>query len=199
MNNFKTTFTLITLLFVSLLSFAQETAWNVDHVHSSVGFSIDHLVVSETTGRFNEYTAVIKADEADFSDATFEVTIQAKSVDTKDEKRDAHLRNADFFDVQKYPTITFKSSKFTKVSGSKYKITGIFTMHGISKEVTLDAKFGGIITDSRFGTRAGLKIYGEVDRYDFDLKYNAAMEAGGLILGKEVRIDCRIELIKPKK
>ena len=68
-----------------------------------------------------------------------------------------------------------------------------------SKEVTLDAKFGGIITDSRFGTRAGLKIYGEVDRYDFDLKYNAAMEAGGLILGKEVRIDCRIELIKPKK
>ena len=160
MNNFKTTFTLITLLFVSLLSFAQETAWNVDHVHSSVGFSIDHLVVSETTGRFNEYTAVIKADEADFSDATFEVTIQAKSVDTKDEKRDAHLRNADFFDVQKYPTITFKSSKFTKVSGSKYKITGIFTMHGISKEVTLDAKFGGIITDSRFGTRAGLKIYG---------------------------------------
>ena len=199
MNNFKTTFTLITLLFVGLLSFAQETAWNVDHVHSSVGFSIDHLVVSETTGRFNEYTAVIKADEADFSDATFEVTIQAKSVDTKDEKRDAHLRNADFFDVQKYPTITFKSSKFTKVSGSKYKITGIFTMHGISKEVTLDAKFGGIITDSRFGTRAGLKIYGEVDRYDFDLKYNAAMEAGGLILGKEVRIDCRIELIKPKK
>ena len=199
MNNFKTTFTLITLLFVSSLSFAQETAWNVDHVHSSVGFSIDHLVVSETTGRFNEYTAVIKADETDFSDATFEVIIQAKSVDTKDEKRDAHLRNADFFDVEKYPTITFKSSKFTKVSGSKYKITGIFTMHGVSKEVTLDAKFGGIITDSRFGTRAGLKIYGEVDRYDFDLKYNAAMEAGGLILGKEVRIDCRIELIKPKK
>ncbi|WP_394748189.1 YceI family protein [Spongiimicrobium salis] len=199
MTNIKTVFALIATLSMSITSFAQETQWNVDHVHSSIGFSIDHLVVSETTGRFNDYSAIIKSDKTDFSDATFEVTIQAKSVDTKDKKRDAHLRNADFFDVTKYPTITFKSSKFTKVSDKKYKITGLFTMHGVSKEVTLDAKFGGIITDSRFGTRAGLKISGAVDRYDFDLKYNAAMEAGGLILGKEVRIDCRIELIKPKK
>ena len=175
---------------------AQTTNWKIDQSHSSIGFDIDHLVVSQTEGTFNEYEATIKADEPDFSDATINITIQTASVDTKNERRDGHLRSGDFFDSEMYPTMTFEDAKFEKVSDKKYKITGLFTMHGVTKEVTLDARFGGIITQGNFGTRAGLRITGEINRYDFGLKYNAAMEAGGFILGEEVRIDCRLEMVK---
>ena len=175
---------------------AQTTNWKIDQSHSSIGFDIDHLVVSQTEGTFNEYEATIKADEPDFSDATINITIQTASVDTKNERRDGHLKSGDFFDSEMYPTMTFKDAKFEKVSDKKYKITGLFTMHGVTKEVTLDARFGGIITQGNFGTRAGLRITGEINRYDFGLKYNAAMEAGGFILGEEVRIDCRLEMVK---
>lgn len=194
----KNTITFLTLL-LTTLTFGQESTWSIDASHSSIGFDIDHLVISQTEGTFNDYSAVIKADEFDFSDATFEITIQTTSVDTKNERRDNHLRSADFFDVEKYPVIKFKVTKFKKTEGKKYKLTGLFTMHGVSKEVTLDATFGGIITHPSFGTRAGLRITGEVNRYDFGLEYNAAMEAGGYILGKEVRIDCRLEMVKEAK
>jgi len=188
------------LIALSILSItvtqAQTTNWKIDQSHSSIGFDIDHLVVSQTEGTFNEYEATIKADKPDFSDAIFNITIQTASVDTKNERRDGHLRSADFFDAEKYPEMTFKGTKFEKVSDKKYKITGLFTIHGVTKEVTFDARFGGIITQGNFGTRAGLRITGEINRYDFDLKYNAAMEAGGFILGEEVRIDCRLEMVK---
>ena len=187
------------LVVLPLVSFAQEATWTIDKSHSSIGFDIDHLVISQTEGTFNDYDAIIKADADDFSDATFDITIQASSVDTKNEKRDEHLRNADFFDVEKYPTINFKVTEFKKIDSKNYKATGLFTMHGVTKKVTLDAVFGGIIKHPSFGTRAGLRIKGELNRYDFDLKYNAAMEAGGYILGKEVRIDCRLEMVKENK
>ena len=190
---------ILLLIIIPVTAYAQQTTWVIDKSHSSIGFDIDHLVISQTEGTFNAYDATIKADASDFSDATFDVTIQAASVDTKNEQRDAHLRNADFFDVEKYPEITFKVTKFKKVEGKKYKVTGLFTMHGVTKEVTLDAVFGGIIIHPSFGTRAGLRITGALNRYDFGLKYNAAMEAGGYILGKEVRIDCRLEMVQQKK
>lgn len=191
-------FSIFLLLLSSIVSYGQS-AWTIDKSHSSIGFDIDHLVISQTEGTFNDYSAMITSDAPDFSDATFDITIQATSVDTENERRDNHLRSADFFDVEKYPTINFKVTKFTKVEGKKYKITGLFTMHGVSKEVTLDATFGGIITHPSFGTRAGLRIMGALNRYDFGLKYNAAMEAGGYILGEEVRIDCRLEMVKQAK
>ncbi|TRX59099.1 YceI family protein [Fulvivirga sp. M361] len=190
----------ITIVAVAVLlsigAVAQSTNWKVDPSHSSIGFSIDHMVISETVGEFNAYDMIVKSNKDDFTDAQFEVTIQTGSIDTKDEKRDGHLKSADFFDAEKYPTITFKGKKLQKVEGNKYKVTGLLTMHGITKEVTLDAKFGGTVKDPWGGTRAGLKIWGEVDRYDYDLKYNSVLEAGGLAIGQEVRIECRIELVK---
>ncbi|GGG39711.1 UPF0312 protein [Dokdonia pacifica] len=198
-NNYLKRFSTLLFAILSVVSYAQQTTWVIDKSHSSIGFDIDHLVVSQTEGTFNEYEATIKADKSDFSDATFDITIQTTSVDTKNERRDNHLRSADFFDSEKYPEITFKVNSFKHISGKKYEVTGMFTMHGVTKEVTLDARFGGIITQGNFGTRAGLRITGEIDRYDFGLKYNAAMEAGGYILGKEVRIDCRLEMVKQEK
>ena len=178
------------------LTNAQNTKWNADPSHSSIGFSIDHLVVSETTGEFNEYSMNVIADADDFSDAKFDVIIQVAGIDTKDEKRDTHLRSADFFDVEKFSTITFIGKKFKRVKGDEYKVVGDITMHGVTKTIELDAKFGGIVKDPWGGTRAGLKVWGEIDRYDFGLRYNSLLEAGGLSIGQMVRIECRLELIK---
>ncbi|WP_286748143.1 MULTISPECIES: YceI family protein [Roseivirga] len=175
---------------------AQTTEWQIDPTHSSIGFSIDHLVISETVGQFDSYTASIRADKEDFTDAKFEVVIQTKSINTANEERDNHLRSEDFFNAAQFPTITFKGEKFEKVNQNKYKVSGWLTMHGITKKVVFEGQFGGIVADPWGGTRAGLKLWGEIDRYDYGLKYNSFLEAGGLSIGREVRIECRIELIK---
>ncbi|MEO5777331.1 MAG: YceI family protein [Flavobacterium sp.] len=177
-------------------AYAQNTKWNIDKSHSSINFAVDHLVISETTGKFEEYSVNTKSDRTDFTDVVFDFTAQIKSVNTDDAKRDEHLKSADFFDEKNYPVITFKSKKFIKIKGNAYKVTGDLTMHGITKTVTLSAKFGGIIKDPWGGTRAGLKVFGEIDRYDFGLKYNSVLEAGGLSIGQMIRITCNIELIK---
>ncbi len=189
---------LLLLLTVNMvyLSFGQETVWKSDPSHSSLGFSIDHLVISETVGEFKDYSVTIASDMEDFSDAKINVVIQASSIDTEDSERDEHLKSPDFFNVQAYPQIVFKSKKFDKDKNGEYKLVGTLQMHGVTKTIELNAKFGGIIKDPWGGTRAGLKIWGELDRYDFGLKYNSLMEAGGLSIGREVRIDCRVELIK---
>ncbi len=187
---------LFLFLNVVCFGFAQSTVWKIDPSHSTLGFSIDHLVVSETVGEFKEYSVTVVSDEKDFSDANISVMIQTGSIDTEDEKRDEHLRSPEFFDVDKYPQIVFKSDGFRKSSNGDYKLSGTLQMHGVTKKIVLNAKFGGIVKDPWGGTRAGLKIWGILDRYDFGLKYNSIMEAGGLSIGREVRIDCRVELIK---
>lgn len=177
---------------------AQTTVWKVDKSHSSVGFSIDHMVVSEVVGEFGDFSVNIKSDKPDFTDAAFDATIQVKSINTKEPKRDDHLRGEDFFDEAKYPVIKFVGKKFEQVSGKQYKVTGDLTMHGVTKTVTLEAKFNGTIKDSWGNTRAGIKVSGEVDRYDFGLKYNAMLEAGGLTIGQTVHLNINLELIKSK-
>ncbi|WP_437398659.1 YceI family protein [Flagellimonas lutimaris] len=181
---------------VASVSFGQETVWKIDPSHSTMGFSIDHLVVSETVGEFKDYTVTIISDKEDFTDAKINVIIQTSSIDTEDNDRDKHLKSKDFFNVEKYPQIEFKSMEFTKKPNGEYILVGTLQMHGITKKVTLNAKFGGIIKDLWGGTRAGLKIWGALDRYEYGLKYNSQMEAGGLSIGREVRIECRVELIK---
>lgn len=187
------------MLFVYAATNAQTatkgTAWNLDKVHSSIGFSIAHMVVSETVGSFDDFTMNVKAEKADFTDATVELTIQAKSINTKESNRDNHLRGEDFFNVEKFQTITFIGKEFKKVKGNKYKVTGDFTMMGVTKTVTLDAQFNGMIKDSKGKMHTGLKVFGEIDRYAFGLKYNSPID-GGFALGQMVNINCNVELIK---
>ncbi len=189
-----------TILFASLFlatsAFAQTQSWTLDASHSSINFAVDHLVISETVGKFDKYEVEAKSDKADFSDAKFNVVIQTASINTADEKRDAHLKNADFFNVEKNPTITFVGKTFTKQKNGSYKLAGTLTLNGVSKEVVLDGKLNGVVKDPWGGTRAGLKLNGKIDRYDYNLKYNSALESGGLAIGKEVRITANIELVK---
>lgn len=175
---------------------AQTTAWNLDKSHSSVGFAVEHMVVSETVGQFNEFTSSIKADKPDFSDVKGDIIIQVTSVDTREPKRDAHLKSADFFDAEKYPTIKFEIKQFQKLKNKDYKLVGNLTMHGVTRSVTLNGKFAGIVKDPYGMTRTGIRISGEIDRYDFGLKYNAAMEAGGMVIGQKIAVNCNIELTK---
>jgi len=177
---------------------AQNTQWNLDKTHSSVGFSVEHMVVSETVGQFNDFSSALKADKPDFSDVKGDLTIQVGSIDTKEAKRDGHLKSADFFDAEKYPTIKFEIKQFQKIKDKEYKLVGNLTMHGVTRSVTLSGKFAGIVKDPYGMTRTGIKISGEIDRYDFGLKYNAAMEAGGMVLGQKVSITCNIELTQAK-
>lgn len=175
---------------------AQNTSWNLDKTHSSVGFAVEHMVVSETVGQFNDFSATLKSDKSDFSDVKGEIIIQVASIDTKEPKRDGHLKGADFFDAEKFPTIKFEIKQFQKLKNKDYKLVGNLTMHGVTRSVTLNGKFAGIVKDPYGMTRTGIRVSGEIDRYDFGLKYNAAMEAGGMVIGQKVAINCNIELTK---
>jgi polyisoprenoid-binding protein YceI len=187
----------LALLSQGMLAQVPTTVWNLDKAHSSIGFSVDHMVISEVYGNFLDFSTDVKSDKPDFTDVVVDFTIQAKSIDTKETKRDAHLRSADFFDVDKYPTITFKGKKFEKVTGNQYKLTGDLTMHGVTKSVVFNAKFG-VIKDPYGNTRAGISINGELDRFEYGLKWSSTVEAGGLVVGKTVKLMCNVELVKAK-
>ena len=186
------------LFVVALAANAQQTRWVIDKAHTNILFTISHMVISDVSGQFHDYEAEILADKPDFSDLKINISIDVKSIDTDNAKRDDHLRSADFFDVAKYPEMTFISKTMKKTGDKTYQLTGDFTMHGITKEITLDVKYSGTITDPWGNTRAGFKLTGSLNRGDFGLKYNSVMDNGGLLIGEEVNIICNVEIVKAK-
>jgi len=185
------------IVFVIVFSVsAQSTEWEIDKSHTNVGFTVTHLVISDVTGRFKEFEGSVKSSGEDFNGAQINIVINTASVSTDNEKRDNHLRSEDFFNAEKNPKITFKSSSFKKINDEKYEITGDLTMNGMTHEVVLDGMLKGIIKDPWGGTRAGFKAKTTVDRYDYNLTYNKALEAGGFLIGKNVDIEINIELKK---
>jgi polyisoprenoid-binding protein YceI len=173
---------------------AAQGTYGIDSAHSSVGFKVRHLV-SKVSGAFNEFDGTIVADLGNLDASSVEFTIQTASIDTKNEKRDGHLRSADFFDAENYPEITFKSSKITKVDGDTFAVGGALTMHGVSKEITLLVDFLGEMT-AMGGTRAGYELTTTLNRKDYGVSWNRALDAGGFLLGDEVEVNIALELIK---
>jgi polyisoprenoid-binding protein YceI len=153
------------------------------------------MVVSETVGNFRDFTANIKSDKSDFSDLNVDFTIQTKSINTDDVKRDEHLRGEDFFEAEKYPTIIFKSTSLKKISEKKYELEGDLTMKAVTKKVKWDLTYNGSLTDKR-GTRAGFKATTVINRKDFGVSWNKTLDAGGLALSDEVEIKVNIEINK---
>ena len=186
---------LVIALFSIVLVNAQSS-WNFDASHSSIRFAVDHMVISEVEGKFTSFEGTVESSNEDFSDAKINFKIDVNSVDTDNEKRDGHLKNEDFFDVEKHPEMTFVSTSLEKVKEGKYNLTGNLTLHGVTKEITLKMSYGGTVKDPWGNTRAGLKVTGSLNRTDFGLKYNSTLEAGGLMLGEEVELSCKMELIK---
>lgn len=191
--------TIMMALLLSMGLWAQTSNWNFDNSHSSVEFSIDHLVISEVTGKFTDYTGSVSTTNENFEEANIEFIIEVASINTDNSDRDDHLRGADFFDVAKYPQITFKSNSFKKVSGKKYQLSGDLTMHGVTKAVTFDVNYGGTVVDPWGNTKAGFKLTGELNRKDYGLTWNKALETGGLVVGDEVTLTVRVELAKVKQ
>jgi len=188
---------IIAFALLSTTIFAQ-TKWNFDFAHSEVGFSVTHMLISETDGFFKDYTGSIVTTGDNFENAQINFEAKTASIFTDNEKRDKHLASPDFFDAEKYPTLTFVSTSFTKVDDKNYKLVGNLTIKEVTKEVTLDVKYNGTINDPWGNTRAGFKVSGEVDRFTYGLTWNAALETGGLVVSKEVDLNIKIELIKEK-
>lgn len=180
----------------SIVVINAQSKWSFDSSHSTVRFAVDHMVISEVEGQFTSYEGTVETSKDDFSDAKITFSIDINSIDTDDVKRDNHLKDKDFFEVEKYPKITFKSTSIEEVKKGKYTLKGNLTLHGVTKEVSLNMSYGGTIKDPWGNTKAGLKVTGTINRTDYNLKYNSIMEAGGLMIGEDISITCKVELIK---
>lgn len=182
------------LAMIASIASAQGT-WTFDKVHSSVQFSIKHMVISTVTGSFKDFSVDLKSDKADFSDATVSAVIKVASINTDNTMRDGHLKSDDFFNAEKFPEIKFVSTKFEKVGENKYKITGNLTIRDITKEAVFDATLGGTLKTDR-GTLVAWSASTTVNRFDYNLKWNKALESGGLIVGQDVMVTLNLELNK---
>lgn len=173
-------------------NFADLTAgtWTVDASHSEVGFTVKHMMVSKVRGKFSDFAADVTAGEQ-FTDSTLTATVQMASVDTGSADRDGHLKSADFFDVEQFPTMTFVATKV-----SEDELVGDLTIKDVTKQVTFDLDFGGVSPDPWGGTRAGFEAETSIDRKDFGLTWNVAVETGGVLVGDKIKIHLDIELVK---
>jgi polyisoprenoid-binding protein YceI len=186
----------LAIVTTSKVTIAQKTEWAYDASHAKVGFSISHFGISETEGKFTKFSGAVLADKPDFSDATINFNIDVNSINTEDQKRDEHLRSADFFDAAKYPSISFKGRRFKMIARNRYKLTGDLTMHSVTKEVSLDVVYKGTVVDPYKNTKAGFKVSGTLDRTQYGLLWNGKLAGGELLVGNDVSLDINIELLK---
>jgi len=173
-----------------------KTKWTLDPTHSELVFKVRHMMITNVKGEFRKFDASILSDGADFTKSSIDVTIDAASIFTNEDKRDGHLKSADFFDVENFSTLTFKGISFKKAGEDEYKLTGELTIKGVSKEVELDVEFGGINKDPWGNEKAGFSVEGKINRKDFGLNWNAALETGGVLVSEEVKISAEVQFVK---
>lgn len=172
------------------------TKWIIDPTHSEIGFKIKHLMITNVSGKFDGFEAEIQTEGEDFSTAQIEARIKTSSINTNNLQRDEHLRNSDFFEVEVHPEILFTSTKVEKIDNDNFVLHGNLTMKGTKKPVKLNVEYSGTTKDPWGNQKAGFVITGKINRNDFGLNFNAALETGGLVLGEEVKINSEIQLVK---
>jgi polyisoprenoid-binding protein YceI len=170
--------------------------WSFDLSHSSISFHVRHLMVSKVHGRFTKWDGTLELDEQDLTRSRLAVTIDASSIDTREDKRDAHLRSPDFLEVDKFPSITFTSTQITRGGDDRYLVGGDLTIHGVTRPVTLEVEGGDRITDPWGGTRTGFSARTSISRKEFGLTWNMALEAGGFLVGDKLDINLEIEAVQ---
>ena len=179
----------------AMQSVASRTVWTIDPGHSNIEFAVRHLMITTVKGRFTEVQGTVVLDEADPASSSAEITVATASVDTREPQRDAHLRSADFFEVDRYPTLTFRSKRLERYSKRGFTLVGELTIHGISREVALEVTSEGRSKDPWGGERAGFSAATKIKRSDFGLTWNQLLEAGGLAVSDDVRITIDVQLI----
>ena len=172
------------------------STFKIDASHSEVSFKIKHLMITNVTGHFNKFEGTMESDKEDFSDAKINFEADIDSIDTKAPDRDAHLKSDDFFKADEFPKLTFVSTDFKKVDGEEYLLTGDLTLRGVTKPVDLKVEYGGTVTDPWGNLRAGFEINGKISRGEFGLKWGGLTEAGGVVLGDDVKLHINIEMVK---
>jgi len=176
---------------------ATLTTWNIDPAHSAAEFKVKHMMISNVKGKFSGISGALHLDEADPALSTVEASIPLNTISTADEQRDGHLKSADFFDAEKFPNMTFKSTQVKKIDIGEYSVTGDLTMHGVTRPVTFEVEGLSASAKDPWGNhRIGLSAATRINRKDFGLTWNAALETGGLLVGEDVAISLDIEFIK---
>ncbi len=174
-----------------------KTKWALDPAHSEIQFKVKHMMITTVTGAFKSFNAEVETEGDDFSTAQIGFSADTASVDTGNEQRDGHLRSGDFFDAETYPALSFKAGKLQpKGSGDDYQLTGELTIRDTTRPVTLDVEFGGVGTDPWGNTKAGFTLSGKINRKEWGLNWNAALEAGGVLVSDDVRLMGEIQLTK---
>lgn len=186
----------LSALLFQVAAFSQ-TKWTLDPAHSNVRFTVTHMVISEVEGSFKKFDGTFSNSEPDFTDANINFTVDVASVNTDNERRDGHLKSDDFFNAEKYPQMTFKSTSIKKVSDNKYELLGDLTIRDITKPVKFDVVYGGNVPN-RGTTKVGFKATSTINRFDYNLKWNNLTEAGGATVGKDVVIDLKLEFNQAK-
>lgn len=173
-----------------------KVTWNMDPTHSELGFKVKHMMVTNLSGKFTDFSIQANSDDEQFSNPEISFSAKIASVNTGQEQRDTHLRSAEFFDAEVHPQMTFKATKMEKLSDENYKMHGDLSIKGVTKPVALDVEFGGIGKDPWGNTKAGFTVNGKIKRSDFGLTWNAPLETGGVLVSDEVRINSEVQLVK---
>ena len=170
--------------------------YKIDPMHSDITFKVKHLMITSVTGSFKKFDATLEATAEDFSDATIRFEADINSISTGNEDRDTHLKSDDFFAAEKFPSLSFASTAFTHKSGSDYSLKGDLTIKGVTKPVELAVEFGGTMTDFYGQNKAGFEITGKINRSEFGLTWSAVTEAGGVVVGDEIKLNIAVQMVK---
>lgn len=174
----------------------ETTKWGLDPMHSEINFKVKHMMIANVTGGFTKFDVNATTEGDDFSKAKINFTADINSINTNSEQRDGHLKSADFFDAEKFPHLKFESTSLNKKSDDEFQMNGNLTIKDVTKPVSLLVNFGGIGKDPYGNTKAGFTIEGKINRKDFGLNWNAALETGGMLVGEELKIQSEIQLAK---
>lgn len=178
----------------TLKNVTEQTKWTLDPSHSELTFKVKHLMISNVKGEFRKFD--VEMEGSDLENATVKVTVDAESISTNSPDRDGHLKSADFFEVETFPELTFIGTTVQKVDEGEYKLTGLLTIKGIAKRISLDVEYGGLMTDPYGNIKSGYSVSGKFNRKDWGLNWNAALEAGGVMVSDEVKVNAEIQLVK---
>ncbi len=174
----------------------KTTKWLLDPAHSELTFKIKHLMISNVSGSFKNFSAKVETDETDFTTAKIDLTAEMDSISTNNEQRDVHLRSSDFFEVEKFPQMKFTSTEIKQTDDESFDLHGNLTIKGVTKPVKLNMEFNGIVHDPYGQEKAGFLVSGKINRSDWGINLNVALETGGLMLGEDIRIQSEVQFIR---
>lgn len=172
------------------------TKWVIDPTHSEIGFKVKHMMFTNVSGKFSKFDATIESEDHDFENAKIEFTGAIDSITTGNADRDTHLLSPDFFDAAQFPEIKFSATSFTKINEGEYVLIGDLTLHGVTKSVELAAEYGGLMKDPWGNTKMALSLEGKINRKDWELNWNSALETGGVLVSEEVRLNIELQFLQ---